>query len=860
MVIKEDVKRKLKFLGLDLENLPKSITNVKPLSFTVSRLRDDRDLKVYKYIPVDEIDILLTPHNKGEDLKLKYSDAIPLFKYLDPSTEDTEDYARYLEFINMFKYYNQSLIDGVVEEQERFSKKIPFEIRYPRSHMWDIYYDEISKRYFMLVCTKEGDFTEFFYLLKKKIELESIRNREKEGNSNNIDENMERVKTTENINESVKNIEKIDEILKEYFSDEEQDLELEKSKEVISEETGDEVKVQEDLKKNNDNLSIDFKIYAPINYIPMSEKFISSNELLEIENYLWYFTKKWPITFDLYDAKNNYSLVIKGETNVFDRIESDYRFVLKDKEEAIRLYKHLKALFILESSTDNYFNFKAEIKQNFELVLRYENSIVDFDAIPDLIFKKYNELYTEIEVLNEENKSKTVKLNILKDDLAKKEDSYKQKQAEVVQYLECKKSFTKRVKYYFKRSDRISKVSNRSQIKEEVRKKLEADRKEVEVDYTVIDTLKSLEKKEFYTIDDFTFIYSLFEKLKRKVTGLTLDIRGLKLALFNINNKLSNVETYLEEIDEHKRSIFEFWKFANKDNKLSLEEAGIEEESSDFKEPEVKRERVFNFDMDIEAVAEHMDEIQRKKFSKQELNALYLLDDGFNEYINMMKTKDIDEYAMVSFLDDLKREYKDESKYIGEVFDVFGSSQPSIKTRYLKTNEFRELDREKYKILSLNPSIDKFKFIEKLNENLNYIEEAIHKVKTTIQMPVYKALPSIERITHNKLELFNIDVEDELKNYKGVGNTINLIKINIPKDSNAVFYTNIIYYENQNKTLPLGMDVNKKILLDLSQYKLEEVLREKIVVNKYFNNINENKIFKNINLIEYDIIKNITKD
>ena len=44
------------------------------------------------------------------------------------------------------------------------------------------------------------------------------------------------------------------------------------------------------------------------------------------------------------------------------------------------------------------------------------------------------------------------------------------------------------------------------------------------------------------------------------------------------------------------------------------------------------------------------------------------------------------------------------------------------------------------------------------------------------------------------------------------------------------------------------------------KYKLEEVLREKIVVNKYFNNINENKIFKNINLIEYDIIKNITKD
>lgn len=254
-----------------------------------------------------------------------------------------------------------------------------------------------------------------------------------------------------------------------------------------------------------------------------------------------------------------------------------------------------------------------------------------------------------------------------------------------------------------------------------------------------------------------------------------------------------------------------------------------------------------------------MDEVQRQKLSKPEINAIYLLDNGFNEYINMMKTKNIDEYSMISFLDDLKKEYKEQSPYTGEAFDIFGSTQPSIKTRYLKTNEFREVDRNKFKILSLNPSLDKFKFIEKLNENLQYINEAIHKIKTDIELPVYKVIPGIERIGQNKLEIFDIDAREELKNYKGVSNNINLIKINVPINSNAVFFTNIIYYENQNKTLPKGMDINTKLLLDLSQYKLEEKLRKKIVVNKYFDSQKNSKTFKNINIIEYDIITNKTK-
>ena len=688
MVTKEEIKNNLEYLGLNLENPSEVLTKVSVLGFTISKLKDDRDLKVYKYIPIEEIEIL-TPHNKEEDLKKRYSDAKHISEYLKSDTEDVENYTRYLEFINLFQYFNKEQIEKVEEEQERYWNNIPFEIRYNRSHMWSLYYDENTKQYFMLVCTKEADFTELFYILKKKIE---IYNKKKQ--NNNVKEKENKEKVIKEIASEIKENNKIEE----YFNNEDRDLNINVNE--------DKKGSKEKENKESEIAELGKYIYAPINYILLSEKYITSNELLEIENYLWYFTKNWPITFDVYDKKNNLSLVIKGETFVFDRLDSDYKFIIKTKEDAIKLYKYLKALFTLDSTTDKYLNFKPEIKRNFELKLLYNGNEINFDDIPDFIYKKYNEIYKNIEVLNKENKSKTLKFNMLREDLANKEQKYREKQNEIVQFLECKKSFTKKVKYFFKRTSKVNKnQKDKSQIKEEVRKKLEADRKEVEVDYTIIDTLKKLEKKEFYTIDDFIFIYSLYEKLDRKVSELTQDIRATKLALFNINNKLTNVEIYLEEIDQHKKSIFEFWKFTNKDKVLSLEEAGIQDEENDNKkeiEEDEQRERVFNFNMDIDAISEYIDELQRRKLSKEEINSIFLLDSGFIQYVNMLKIKDIDEYAIISFLDDLKRENKEDSNYLGETFDVFGSTTKSIETRYLKTNEFREADRNKFKIIRIN--------------------------------------------------------------------------------------------------------------------------------------------------------------
>ena len=67
MVVKDEIKSKLEYLGLDLDNISESLIKSFPLEFTISRLKDDKDLKVYKYIPIEDIEILLTPHNKSDN-------------------------------------------------------------------------------------------------------------------------------------------------------------------------------------------------------------------------------------------------------------------------------------------------------------------------------------------------------------------------------------------------------------------------------------------------------------------------------------------------------------------------------------------------------------------------------------------------------------------------------------------------------------------------------------------------------------------------------------------------------------------------------------------------------------------------
>ena len=111
-VSKGDLQKKLRYLNLDLEDIPDEIVEFKPLNFNVSRLSNDKDHRVFRYVPVNKIDILFTPYLRTDDLKDKYSKAIPLHKFILPAEEE-EDIEKYTLFLKMLDKVTISEIENI---------------------------------------------------------------------------------------------------------------------------------------------------------------------------------------------------------------------------------------------------------------------------------------------------------------------------------------------------------------------------------------------------------------------------------------------------------------------------------------------------------------------------------------------------------------------------------------------------------------------------------------------------------------------------------------------------------------------------------------------------------------------------
>ena len=291
LATKQDLKEKLDFLGLDIEDLPNFLTKVEPVSFNPSRLNNDKELKVYKYVPIKDIDIYCTPAYRDDPVREKYSKASPLGLYLK-KPESGEDFERQKDFFKMLEDFSIEEFYEINDRQNDMNNKIPFKVFYPRNQLWQIYYSEQSNKYFMLVSTKEDTYSEFFYLLKKQIEIDKLSPRSKKR---------------------------------------------------------------------------DEKIYVPISYVNYNEEILTNKQINDIENYLWLFTKDWPLIYEVFDKNDNLSIQIVGETEVYQKIKSSYRVKLDSKEEANEFYKLLKAMFILQTEIPHYFDFKKRTRKSCRL-------------------------------------------------------------------------------------------------------------------------------------------------------------------------------------------------------------------------------------------------------------------------------------------------------------------------------------------------------------------------------------------------------------------------------------------------------------------------------------------------------------
>ena len=162
----ESIEGKLEYLGLNLEKIPAAIKKFEPLEFRIPKFYDEKQYRQYRYIPIKDIQILLSPTNRLDEIEEKYKKASPLADYLDSKKE--ENIIKHTTFLNMLKQIQIEDIEKVEKEQENLNKKIPFKVKFEGNYLWQIYYSENTDKYFMLVPTEDSDYSTFFYLLKKQ--------------------------------------------------------------------------------------------------------------------------------------------------------------------------------------------------------------------------------------------------------------------------------------------------------------------------------------------------------------------------------------------------------------------------------------------------------------------------------------------------------------------------------------------------------------------------------------------------------------------------------------------------------------------------------------------------------------------
>ena len=466
------IEKNMEYIGLNLDKLPTFLKQHESLNFRPSKSYDDTIYKVYKYVNIKEIEILISPSDRLMDLKERYSLSSPIVEYLDSNKE--ENIEKFANFLKMITTLKEDRIEEIAKEQEELNEKIPYEVKYPNNFIWQIYYSDYAKKYFMLVPTNEQDNNALFYLLKEQIA--NVRAR------------------------------------KGKF------------------------------------------IFVPISHLEYSGAFLTKSEIADVENYLWFFTKEWPNVYEVYDKQGNMFIKIVGTANVYEKMKSIYSISLETKEEALEFYKLLKAMFILATGAKEEYHFTLKINEEGEVEFWNENTKIEYANLSEYIRLEYLDKIDTLKQEEKEQKELKRKLDKFKSIIEDMTQEYLLRQKQIATFLECKKTFFGRVKYFFKKKkdDKIEPRPIRRQEREEKPKE---------------DTLEELfALKNQYTIEDLINICTKLEEVRKTNTNLNLDIKAMETkkerkfgdSIFREGDRIMQIKNNYDIYWEKKEPRFEY--------------------------------------------------------------------------------------------------------------------------------------------------------------------------------------------------------------------------------------------------------------------------------------------------------------
>ena len=187
----------------------------------------------------------------------------------------------------------------------------------------------------------------------------------------------------------------------------------------------------------------------------------------------------------------------------------------------------------------------------------------------------------------------------------------------------------------------------------------------------------------------------------------------------------------------------------------------------------------------------------------------------------------------------------------------------------INSKEHRENERNEIAILRINENTTVEEFEDRINHFKKSLESAYNKIYTITSMPVYIKKSDAqnefilgdinpenlinENSSKNVIEErdFNLENESEveiatdleriakkedsvLRNNvsrekdKADKQGIEIVKIDLSNEEHALYLSNIVFFDNQNKTLPIGMDLSSKVVIKLNEatkdYKYRKVI------------------------------------
>lgn len=755
--MKNDV---LEYIGLDLENIPQKLLVSEPIHF--SDFSNSNVYKVYDYVSVHDLEILITPLDRTAEIRERYKTAKPLSAYLQADDRKSKEI-----FNDVLDSASVNEIKKLEDLQEKL-KNIPYFVKYDKNYLWQIYYSKEDNKYFMLFPANEGETSVLFYIIKKKLEKE------------------------------------------------------------------------------------DTKIFVPINKMDYKGNLLTSAQINDIENYIWLFTNEWP---NIYEVSGKY-LYVTGHTKVKKLFNTYYRNVFDNKNDAEKFYMLLKALFILTTETNYKYNFEPYVNENGELELEFNNEnsndfaknnrkieeqsnedekkvleskkgfkanksnfeLITVQNLADFVDKQVELQKLRKTDLEEEIVRNEEILKELKEYVKKQNDIYVMQEKQIVMFLDCKKSFFKKISYFFKAKKFVMpKLDNK------IDKKLEDELGENSLE-DELSIKNEINLNGSYTIKELVSAFNGANEVEIKARAVRADLKALKLKKENYARKIENAKKYINEIESHKKSIFEFWKFSNKDELPALSE-GESRESSETKN---------NTNLNKDLLGARADSLQRQKLSDEEINALYLfyvMPKIFNR-ISKTYAKNENEHTEKiekDILEGLKNKTSKRS------LDNLINDYTAVKK--INSKEHRENERNEIAILRINENTTVEEFENRINHFKKALESAYNKIYAITSMPVYIKKSNLqnefilgdinpenlidENPSKNVIEEKYVNLKNGAKAEKDKADKqgIEIVKIDLSNEEHALYLSNIVFFDNQNKTLPIGMDLSSKVVIKLDNAK-----------------------------------------